>query len=136
VPRKATHAKPGRPAAAIDFRVVEAMASVGATNVEIADVIGVDESTVRLRCADVLAKARATLKTRLRRAQITAALGGNPAMLIWLGKQMLDQKDKAEVDNRHGGADGGPIRLEGSNLEDLDETQLAALAAKLAATKA
>lgn len=112
MPRKPKRATPGRPRADIDFKMVEAMASVGATNVEIADVIGVDESTVRLRCAEVLAKARATLKTRLRRAQITAALGGNAAMLIWLGKQMLEQKDKTEVDNRHAGATGGAIAHE------------------------
>ena len=34
------------------------------------------------------------------------------------------------------GENGGPIQVEGSNLDDLSEEQLAALAAKLAATKA
>ena len=32
----------------------------------------------------------------LRRAQIRAALDGNPTMLIWLGKQMLGQKEPIE----------------------------------------
>lgn len=84
----------GRPAAVIDEKVVEGMASVGATNVEIADFLGVDEGVVRRRCKDVLTKARAGLKTRLRQAQVKAALGGNPTMLIWLGKQMLNQADQ------------------------------------------
>lgn len=79
------------------MKVVEGMASVGASNVEIADFIGVHESTVRDRCADVLLKARASLRTRLRQAQIKTALAGNPAMLIWLGKQMLGQADKQEI---------------------------------------
>lgn len=35
-------------------------------------------------------------KASLRRAQWKAAQDGNPTMLIWLGKQMLGQKDKVE----------------------------------------
>ena len=31
------------------------------------------------------------------RKQIQDALGGNVSMLIWLGKQMLEQKDKHEM---------------------------------------
>lgn len=84
----------GRPSVPIDEKVVEGMASVGATNVEIADFVGVDEALIRRRCKDVLTKARAGLKTRLRQAQLKAALGGNPTMLIWLGKQMLGQADQ------------------------------------------
>jgi hypothetical protein len=32
----------------------------------------------------------------LRRMQWQAAENGNPTMLVWLGKQYLNQKDKAE----------------------------------------
>jgi hypothetical protein len=32
---------------------------------------------------------------------------GNPTMLIWLGKQYLDQKDKNELT----GKDGGPLTV-------------------------
>lgn len=35
-------------------------------------------------------------KISLRRAQLQAAMKGNPTMLIWLGKQHLDQKDLVE----------------------------------------
>lgn len=83
-----------RPKIDIDEKVVEGMASVGATNVEIADFLGVDEALVRRRCREVLVKARAGLKTRLRQAQLKVALNGNPTMLIWLGKQMLNQADQ------------------------------------------
>ena len=103
--------RPGRQKP-LDLKTVEGMASVGATNCEIAEFLGVSEALIRKRCADVLIKARASLRTRLRQAQIKAALGGNPAMLIWLGKQMLEQKDKTEVDNRHAGATGGAIAHE------------------------
>ena len=37
------------------------------------------------------------LKISLRRQQIEAAKAGNTAMLIWLGKQLLEQADKREV---------------------------------------
>jgi len=35
----------------------------------------------------------------LKRKQVEVALAGNTTMLIWLGKQYLDQSDK--VDNTH-----------------------------------
>jgi hypothetical protein len=95
--------------AKIDMKVVEGMASVGATNVEIADFLGFAESTISTKCREVLKKARASLKTRLRQAQIKAAIGGNPAMLIWLGKQMLGQTDKQEIE--HTGEGGGALKV-------------------------
>jgi hypothetical protein len=38
-------------------------------------------------------------KISLRRAQIKAAEAGNAAMLIWLGKQLLDQKDLSRFEH-------------------------------------
>ncbi len=52
-------------------------------------------------------KGLARTKTLLAHKQIEVAMGGNVAMLIWLGKQYLDQKDKRE----HTGEDGGPIEF-------------------------
>jgi hypothetical protein len=43
-----------------------------------------------------LTKGRENLKQSLRRWQIQSAQKGNIAMLIWLGKQYLDQSDKIE----------------------------------------
>lgn len=77
----------------IDPKVVEGMASVGATDREIAEFTGVSISTLARRCGDLLTKSRADLRIRLRRAQIKSALDGNVTMQIWLGKQMLDQSD-------------------------------------------
>jgi len=84
----------------IDLTVVEGMASVGATNCEIADFLGVSEALIRKKCEATLTKARANVRIRLRQAQIKTALGGNPTMLIWLGKQMLDQKEIAVLETR------------------------------------
>jgi len=38
-------------------------------------------------------------KMSLRRAQMKAAEAGNAAMLIWLGKQLLDQKDLSRFEH-------------------------------------
>lgn len=99
----------GRKAIPIDEKVVEGMASVGATNCDIAEFLGVSEALIRKRCQPVLLKARSSLRTRLRQAQIKTALGGNPAMLIWLGKQMLEQRDR--FDHEHTGAAGEPMQM-------------------------
>jgi precorrin-4 methylase len=104
----------GRPKKDIDTRVVAGMASVGATNVEIADFVGCDEGTIRVRFSDVLTKARAGLRTRLRRKQLDVALKGNATMLIWLGKQMLQQCDKPAFDL-------SPHELKQLSGEELDQ---------------
>lgn len=87
----------GRPKKEIDERVVEGFANVGATNVEIADFFNVDEGTIRNRFSDILTKARANKKLKLRRMQWQLAEKGNLGMLIWLGKQYLGQTEKVEA---------------------------------------
>jgi hypothetical protein len=46
-------------------------------------------------------------KANLRRLQMIQAEKGNATMLIWLGKQLLGQKDNLEL----GGPGGGPIEV-------------------------
>lgn len=46
-------------------------------------------------------KEAATTKTSLRRTQVTKALKGDTSMLIWLGKQLLEQKDKIDKKIEH-----------------------------------
>ena len=47
---------------------------------------------------DYLAKSWENTKYQLRAKQIDMALAGHPTMLIWLGKQILDQSDKTQLD--------------------------------------
>ncbi len=49
-------------------------------------------------------------KASLRRLQFKAAEAGNATMMIWLGKQYLGQRDKADME--HSGKNGGPIPVE------------------------
>lgn len=85
-----------RPKLDIDPKLVEAFAKLGATNREIADYFQCDETTIAKRFSSILTKARANRKIRLRELQWKLAEKGNLGMLIWLGKQELDQKEKAE----------------------------------------
>ena len=54
---------------------------------------GVDKLSPFLRCYK---KAQANSKTSLRRVQMNKALNGDNTLLIWLGKQLLEQTDKIE----------------------------------------
>jgi predicted transcriptional regulator len=75
---------------------IENLASFGLNNTEISQVMGIDDSTLKRNFEKFLTKGRAVLKQKLKRKQIQVALQGNVSMLIWLGKQYLEQKDKAE----------------------------------------
>lgn len=70
------------------------IAQLHATTEEIAAFFGVPEQTIRYNFGDIITKAKSETKIALRRSQIKLALDGNCTMLIWLGKQYLNQSDK------------------------------------------
>ena len=72
------------------------LATYGLTNKEIAEALGYDDSTLKRKFEIFLIKGRANLKQRLKKKQIQVAMSGNVTMLIWLGKQYLEQADKVE----------------------------------------
>jgi hypothetical protein len=94
--------KIGRPKAEIDAAMVLKMAQWGAKTVEIADFFNVSVDTIDNRFSEILEKGRSELKMSLRQWQLTAAKNGNATMLVWLGKQMLGQKDNLEISNAAG----------------------------------
>ena len=69
------------------------LAALGLNDREIARWFDIAEDTLRRNFADIMTKGREDLKMSLRRAQIKTALGGNPAMLIWLGRNLLGQSE-------------------------------------------
>jgi transposase len=85
-----------RPRKVIDPKMVEVLAQRGCSIEEMAHHFGCSRDTIERRFAAIIAKGKATLRTSLREWQIQAAKRGNTAMLIWLGKQYLDQADKLE----------------------------------------
>ena len=83
----------------IDPQQVEKMASYGMKNTEIADSLGCSKDLISKSYSTNITKGRADLKKSLRKAELDSALQGNATMLIWLGKQILDQSDKQEIDH-------------------------------------
>jgi hypothetical protein len=138
----------GRPRKEIDFKQLEELCSIQCTEAEICSILDVDDKTLTLRImetygvsfSEYFAQKRGNGKTSLRRAQYLTAVGRepvlsekgellvpgtppSPALLIWLGKNWLDQKDKSEIS----GPDNGPIYL---SVEDRKE-RMAMLLAKV-----
>lgn len=87
----------GRDRKVIPPEEVQHLASLGCTNREMCGWFGISKDSLRYNFTPYLEKGRSELYHSLRRAQIAAALAGNPTMLIWLGKQYLQQSDAGAV---------------------------------------
>ena len=85
-----------RPVKPINENQLKTLCRIQCTLAEMAAVLEVDKSTLSRRYATDIENWRADGRTSLRRAQWKKALGGNPTMLIWLGKQELGQKDRSD----------------------------------------
>ena len=95
----------GLKAVKIDKDQVQALARLGCTWDEIADVLGVARSTLGKNMKtdksvrDAYEKGIAEGDVSIRRAQYDSAMQGKTAMLIWLGKNRLGQTDRIETKN-------------------------------------
>ena len=114
--KRSRRAKPGpKPKLVLNDALLQQLRGLGSINTtvpEAAAVCGVSERTLQTfmaandtaREAYELGKLEAC--AALRRCQWQAAMNGNITMQIWLGKQLLNQKDKHEL----GGDSSNPIR--------------------------
>jgi hypothetical protein len=99
--------KMGRPKILLSPKEFRKLCSLQCTLAEIADFFDVSEDTVERRCqewfmstfADAFKKYSAGGRQSLRRAQFKFAYKGNTALLIFLGKQYLGQRDVPELGN-------------------------------------
>ena len=82
----------------IDTEQVEKLASFGCTNIEIGSFFGCSPDLLEKSYSEYLTKGRDKGKIRLRQLQWKAAEAGSHTMLIWLGKQILNQSDKKELE--------------------------------------
>lgn len=93
----------GRPKKQVDEHIIFELARLMCTNQEIAHVLGISNNTLTDRYRHVLDEGRADAKISLRREQFRKAMEGNVQMLIWLGRQYLNQvetvvnKDENEI---------------------------------------
>jgi len=93
VKKKRHHTKP----IPIDEDQIYEMAKIHCTNEEIATILGCSVDTITRRFADLLAKGRSEGKSNLRRMQFERCKRGSDTMLIHMGKNLLDQREKTEV---------------------------------------
>jgi len=106
----------GRPVYEIDYKTLDNLCGIMCTAEEIASLLEIDRDTLSAALkrdghegfSAYYKKKSANGKMSLRRVQYQSALDGNTTMLVWLGKQHLDQVDKSR--NELGGLDGAPIR--------------------------
>lgn len=98
-------AKMGRPKIQIDKDSFEKLCGLWCSKVDIASYLNCSEDTLERwikttyneTFAVIYQQKSAAGRNSLRRKQYEIAMGGNVTMLIWLGKQHLDQKDKQEI---------------------------------------
>jgi hypothetical protein len=120
----------GRRPVKLDLAELEKLCTLQCTDEEMAAWFGVSTRTLENRrkqraFSDVMKRGRAKGRISVRRSQMKLLEAGNSAMGIWLGKQLLGQRDV--VTNELTGNGGGPIamssKLDLSGLTD-DELQL------------
>lgn len=95
----------GRPKKEINQEHFEGLCAILCTQEEIAGVFDCSVDTISRWCnetygetfAEVYKRTSSPGKVSLRRKQYQVAMSGNVSMLIWLGKQILGQKDKHEM---------------------------------------
>lgn len=106
MPRKPTGNPNGRPLTEIDKREFEGCCKILCTKDEICDIFSIDEKTLTAWCereygmgfSDTYKKLSANGKKSLRRKQFELA-DTNATMAIWLGKNILGQRDEVQIDH-------------------------------------
>ena len=77
---------------------VRMLASFGCTYIEIGKYFGCSEKVIRTRFRKEYEQGREEMRLSLRQLQWKFAQKGNTALLIFLGKNILKQTDKSQVD--------------------------------------
>jgi len=139
--RDTSQPRRGRKPVYIDLEDLEKLSALHCTDEEIAGWFEVSTRTIEKRrknpeFAAVMERGRAKGRVSVRRAQMKMLLeAGNATMGIWLGKQILGQRDV--VTNEHTGPGGAPIHVaipkpDLSRLSEQEITLLRGMARKLA----
>jgi DNA-binding CsgD family transcriptional regulator len=89
----------GRPKLELDEEQIGRLASIHCSVDEIALIMGCGRDTIYRNYMHIVEEGRAKGKMGLRRRQWEVANEGNPTMLVWLGKNWLDQTDAKQVND-------------------------------------
>jgi hypothetical protein len=104
----------GRKPTNIDLLELEKLSSLQCTDAEIAGFFGVSTRTIEKRkkqprFADAMEHGRAKGRISVRRAQMRLVEAGNGSVAIWLGKQLLGQRDVTPIELS--GPSGQPVQF-------------------------
>lgn len=104
----------GRPKIKIDWKEVDKYLICGCSGAQVAASLGICDDTLFKRCieekkmnfSDYSAKKRQKGNALLHATQFQVARSGNTSMLIWLGKQRLEQKENPQSAEKFDGTLG------------------------------
>jgi hypothetical protein len=99
-----------RPKTVIDWNKVDKYLQAQCDGVGIAGLLGISPDTLYRACqeihkigfAEYSAQKKAEGKELLKAKQFSVAMEGDKTMLVWLGKQYLQQRDKQELTGKDG----------------------------------
>ncbi len=128
----------GRPRIEFDLQELERLCGLQCTQADLAGWFNVTQRTIEFRIAEetvydhdgaqltfkqIMERGYSKGRVSLRRRQMAAADAGNATMLVWLGKNVLGQRDNIEVtgDNR------GPIETIDAPARELVAARIARL---------
>jgi len=112
----------GRPRTEIDLDELRKLMALNCTMAEVAAFFGCNKRTIERRAAEdeefaeIIESGRADGMLSVRRQQFQIMEGGNATMAIWLGKQLLGQRDQIDTIQEH-----KPISIEIVNPYAFDD---------------
>lgn len=80
-----------------DIEQIKVLARCHCPDSEIAAFLGIGETTLKNHFGPLLKEQREAGKANIRAMQYKQAMNGNTAMLIWVGKQILGQREKTDI---------------------------------------
>lgn len=113
----------GRPRKEVDFRMLDELCQIHCTAEEICAILDLDMETLNKRIREQTGRtfkayfdrASAGGRASLRRKQFEMALDGDRMLLMWLGKQVLNQSEKSESQTQNLTAQKLVIEIKGDN---------------------
>lgn len=97
--------KIGRPKKELDWKLLDSILQFGARLIDCSEMCNMSDDSIQKRIkeehgctfSEYRNRKMSKMRMKLLQKQFDVAMSGNVALLIWLGKQHLDQKDKAET---------------------------------------
>ena len=110
----------GRKLVNIDLVELEKLCSLQCTDEEIGAWFGVSTRTIESRrkqpqFSEVMNRGKAKGRISVRRAQMKLLESGNGTMGVWLGKQLLGQRDPIELS----GPNGDPVQVALGTIDEI-----------------